>query len=33
MIVFGATLMKDAPNHPAATAANGVVANDLPSAG
>lgn len=29
MIVFGATLMKDAPNHPAATAANGVVENDF----
>ena len=29
MSVCGATLMKDAPNHPAATAANGVVENDF----
>ncbi|MBN0662004.1 hypothetical protein JTM22_38935, partial [Pseudomonas aeruginosa] len=29
MIVFGATLMNEAPNHPAATAANGVVENDF----
>ncbi len=29
MIVFGATLMKDAPNHTATTAANGVVENDF----
>ncbi len=29
MIVFGATLMKDAPNHPATTTANGVVENDF----
>ena len=29
MIVFGAMLMKDAPNHPATTTANGVVENDF----
>lgn len=29
MIVFGATLMKDAPNHTATTTANGVVENDF----